>query len=73
MVECELEKADFQQRLGPRGVLIISWGLMIGIPSARYRVGLHMQFKGYEEQHFAEEQCFDLLQEHLAEEPALCI
>jgi hypothetical protein len=63
MVECELAKTDFQQRLGPRGVLIISWGLMIGMPSARYRVGLHMEFKAAEEQHLAEEQCL----------PALCI
>ena len=51
MVECELEKADFQQRLGPRGVIIISWGLMIGIPSARYRVGLHVEFSAAEEQY----------------------
>jgi hypothetical protein len=51
MVEYELEKADFQQRLGPRGVIIISWGLIIGISSARYLVGLHMEFSAVEEQY----------------------
>ena len=50
MVEYELGRADLQQRLGPRGVVIISWGLMIGVPSARYRVGLHMEFSAAEEQ-----------------------